>query len=308
MLDKDKYKHFSQNNNNIPIFSKPWWLDAVSNKGQWDVILYEKNNIINGSFPFFIKKKSFFKISLLPRLTQKLGPFLTESDTLDNEKIISFLLSKLPETNYFDQNCHHIFTNDLLFKKSGFHVNKMRTSIIHNIQNIENVKKNFSKNRKYDLNKAKEYKLKINYNINADFYFEEHVKNLKNRGLKINYSKNFLTNLYNACTYHNSGKLIGVYDAEENFHASCFVVWDKNFAYLIGLTTNLKSLKSGASALLILKTIEFLSDKTLNFDFEGSMNENIFKFYNSFGGEEKKYFKIKKYKPKFLKYLIDLKN
>ena len=88
MLDKDKYKHFSRNNNNIPIFSKPWWLDAVSNKGQWDVIFYEKNNIINGSFPFFIKKKSFFKISLLPRLTQKLGPF--------QQKVILWIIKNEP--------------------------------------------------------------------------------------------------------------------------------------------------------------------------------------------------------------------
>ena len=59
MLDKDKYKYFAEKNEDIPIFSRPWWLDAVCDEGHWDVILYEKNNSIRSSFPFFIKKKKY---------------------------------------------------------------------------------------------------------------------------------------------------------------------------------------------------------------------------------------------------------
>ena len=58
MSDKDKYKHYTKNNDDIPIFSRPWWLDAVSDEGYWDVILYEKNNNIYGSLPFY--KKEYF--------------------------------------------------------------------------------------------------------------------------------------------------------------------------------------------------------------------------------------------------------
>ena len=283
MSDKDKYKYYTKNNNDIPIFSRPWWLDAVSDEGYWDVILYEKNNNIYGSLPFFIKKKNIFKLSILPRLTQKLGPYFADSKFNDNEIIFSHLSKKLPYTNYFDQNCHHTINNQKIFINEGFTVKNMRTCIIEDIKNINEIKNNFSKNRRYDLSKAKENNLNTNFNVNPNLFYEEHVKNLKKRGLKINYSKNFLIRLFDACSENKSGKLIGVYDNSNNYLALCFIVWDDLYAYLIGLTTNSDNLKTGASSLLIFNSINYLIGKTKNFDFEGSMDENIYKFYNSFG-------------------------
>ena len=305
MSDKDKYKHYTKNNDDIPIFSRPWWLDAVSDEGYWDVILYEKNNNIYGSLPFFIKKKNIFKLSILPRLTQKLGPYFADSKFNDNEKIFSHLSKKLPYTNYFDQNCHHTINNQKIFINEGFTVKNMRTCIIEDIKNINEIKNNFSKNRRYDLSKAKENNLNTNFNVNPNLFYEEHVKNLKKRGLKINYSKNFLIRLFDACSENKSGKLIGVYDNSNNYLALCFIVWDDLYAYLIGLTTNSDNLKTGASSLLIFNSINYLIGKTKNFDFEGSMDENIYKFYNSFGTITKNYFKIKSIKPSFMKVFLD---
>lgn len=305
MSDKDKYKYYTKNNNDIPIFSRPWWLDAVSDEGYWDVILYEKNNNIYGSLPFFIKKKNIFKLSILPRLTQKLGPYFADSKFNDNEKIFSHLSKKLPYTNYFDQNCHHTINNQKIFINEGFTVKNMRTCIIEDIKNINEIRNNFSKNRRYDLSKAKENNLNTNFNVNPNLFYEEHVKNLKKRGLKINYSKNFLIRLFDACSENKSGKLIGVYDNSNNYLALCFIVWDDLYAYLIGLTTNSDNLKTGASSLLIFNSINYLIGKTKNFDFEGSMDENIYKFYNSFGTITKNYFKIKSIKPSFMKVFLD---
>ena len=305
MSDKDKYKYYTKNNNDIPIFSRPWWLDAVSDEGHWDVILYEKNNNIYGSLPFFIKKKNIFKLSILPRLTQKLGPYFADGKFNDNEKIFSYLSKKLPYTNYFDQNCHHTINNQKIFINEGFTVKNMRTCIIEDIKNINEIRNNFSKNRRYDLSKAKENNLNTNFNVNPNLFYEEHVKNLKKRGLKINYSKNFLIRLFDACSENKSGKLIGVYDNSNNYLALCFIVWDDLYAYLIGLTTNSDNLKTGASSLLIFNSINYLIGKTKNFDFEGSMDENIYKFYNSFGTITKNYFKIKSIKPSFMKVFLE---
>ena len=181
----------------------------------------------------------------------------------------------------------------------------MRTCIIEDIKNLNEIKDNFSKNRRYDLNKAKENNLNTNFNVNPNLFYEEHVKNLKKRGLKINYSKNFLIRLFDACSENKSGKIIGVYDNSNNYLALCFIVWDDLYAYLIGLTTNSDNLKTGASSLLIFNSINYLIGKTKNFDFEGSMDENIYKFYNSFGTITKNYFKIKSIKPSFMKVFLD---
>jgi len=45
MTNKDKYSQFCAEHRDIPIFSQPWWLDAVCSDS-WDVILIERNNKI----------------------------------------------------------------------------------------------------------------------------------------------------------------------------------------------------------------------------------------------------------------------
>jgi len=39
LTDKELYREFCQVEDNIPIFSKDWWMDAVCGEDNWDVIL-----------------------------------------------------------------------------------------------------------------------------------------------------------------------------------------------------------------------------------------------------------------------------
>ena len=229
-----------------------------------------------------------------------------EHENKNNEIILNYFSENLPHFNYFEQNWHHEYKKCSAFYEKGFCNQTMRTCIIENIENIEKIRKNFSKNRKYDLNKADDEKLIINYDIKPDFFYEEHKRNLIKRGLKINYSKKLLKRIFESTKNNNCGKIIGVLDKNQSCQALSFVIWDSNYAYLIGLTTNPKTLKSGASAFLIYKSIDFLIGKTKNFDFEGSMNDNIYKFYKSFGSIKKEYYKITNYKPKLLKKIFEL--
>ena len=49
MTNKEKYTIFCEQNDFVPIFSQPWWMDAVCIDGYWDVLLYEKNEEILGA-------------------------------------------------------------------------------------------------------------------------------------------------------------------------------------------------------------------------------------------------------------------
>ena len=51
--NKDRYREFSENSAEIPIFSKGWWLDAVCEEEKWDVILIENNSDIIASMPYY---------------------------------------------------------------------------------------------------------------------------------------------------------------------------------------------------------------------------------------------------------------
>jgi len=39
LIDKELYREFCKVEDNIPIFSKDWWMDAVCGEDKWDVIL-----------------------------------------------------------------------------------------------------------------------------------------------------------------------------------------------------------------------------------------------------------------------------
>ena len=39
MTSKEKYIIFAESEANLPIFSKPWWLDSVCGIDDWDVAI-----------------------------------------------------------------------------------------------------------------------------------------------------------------------------------------------------------------------------------------------------------------------------
>ena len=72
MTNKQKYYIFCENENDIPIFSQAWWLDAVCGSA-WDVVLVENHGDIIASMPYHMKKKIGFNIITMPKLTQNMG-------------------------------------------------------------------------------------------------------------------------------------------------------------------------------------------------------------------------------------------
>lgn len=302
MENKDKYKKFCLENKNIPIFSQPWWLDVVSEEGNWDVILYEEKKEVVAAFPFFYKKKGFLKIIVQPKFTQKLGPIIM-NNTSGTTKILNHFINNMPNYNYMDINWHHQYKNWLPFYWNKFSQETMYTCIIKDLDKIDHVYKNFSQNRKHDINKSKASNLKINFDLDAKLFFREHEKNLRKRNFKISYKEKFLENLFLSCKENNSGRLIGISDHNNNYLSICFIVWDSDYAYLIGLSSDPDKIKSGATSMLIFESLKFLRNKAKNFDFEGSMNQNIYSFYKSFGSERYEYYKIKSFKPKIIEIL-----
>ena len=65
MAKKEKYKEFCEENPNIPIFSQPWWLDAVSEGGIWDVASRERR-LDEATMPYYIRRDMDFFFFTMP--------------------------------------------------------------------------------------------------------------------------------------------------------------------------------------------------------------------------------------------------
>jgi len=300
MNNKEKYRQFCREEENIPIFSKDWWLDVVCGKDNWDVAIVEKNGQIIASLPYYFKKKFMFNIITMPLLTQIMGPMLhyqnfkSHYDKIEQEKnFYTKLIENLPKYIYFKQNFHYSVQNWLPFFWKGFQQTTKYTYIIEDLTDLKKVFKSFSYAKRKNIKKAEKI-VTIKYDLPARDFYENHKMTLKKQNELISYNFTLFEKIYNACREQNSGKTIYAIDNNGNIHSALFVVWSKMSAYNLISTIDPDFRNSGSASLLIREIIKYVSDKTERFDFEGSMIEGVERSFRQFGTRQMPYFKISK--------------
>lgn len=313
--NKDKYIFFCKNNNAVPLYLQPWWMDAVCKVGdEWEVFLYEEMNVIKGVFVCYFVNIMGLRMVIQPQLTQYNGIWLnydeivTKNDKVYFEKkAITHLLSQLNEYgfDYFNQNFPLNFNNWLPFYWQRFEQTTRYTYQLDGIDYPEACYEKFSYAKKKQIRKAQK-ELNLNTEMNGeDFY--THLSNYQSsKGQKVLYSKNFFLNLYETCKSNNQGEIIAVSDINGEVHAALFVVWDKSIAYNLISTIHPKYKDSGASTLVVYEAIKHLAGKVKVFDFEGSMDQGIENSFSQFGTQQASYFSIKKYNSFTAKAILPL--
>jgi len=287
LLSSPKERYIQKTKNiQLPIFNQPWWLDVTCENRQWDVFHLKHENY-EIFLPFYYKKK-IFNISTLPPFTPKINPIILGKSNLEineNEfrEILNFISKKF---TYYNQSWE---CNNLKFKKENikhrFYLKDVRSYVINNINIKKNYIKTFSSDTKRLIKKAKNNNLVLDFNCDSDLFYSVHVSHLLKRRRSIFYKKDLLTNVYKECLLNQSGKFFLIKDKYENIHSGAFVIWDAKTAYLLCFTNNIDYLNEGGSSLLIHEILNYLSDKTENFDFEGGDGSSIAKFYSNFTKE-----------------------
>ena len=85
MTRKERYIEWANQQEYMPIYMKPWWLDAVCAGKEWDVLLSEdENGVILGAMPYLLRKRAWMKYILMPQMTQVGGIWLDPIVTADN--------------------------------------------------------------------------------------------------------------------------------------------------------------------------------------------------------------------------------
>lgn len=300
---KDRYRKLCDERQDIPLFIQPWWMDAVCNNKNWNVLLYEKNDKILAVLVYYVVRKYGFKIIIEPKLTQTSGIWIdypknkSTNEIISFEKVIMFnLIEQLNELHYsyYDQNFHPSITNWLPFFWKGFSQTTRYTYQLDDISDTEKCYNRFSHAKKKQITKAIK-NITIDLELSGELFYDELQKNLKVLNQKVFYSKELFLKLYSDCISRNQGCIISARDVQKKIHASNFIVWDDNCAYNLISTINQEFRSSGASSLVVWEAIKQMSSKTQLFDFEGSMKENIENSFRQFGTKQVPYFRIKKF-------------
>ena len=311
MNNKEKYEHFCEKIY-VPIYSKPWWMDAVCGKENWDIWLYEKGNNILAAMPYYLKKNGNYKYITKAPLTQNNGIIFNypadgvmkniAKQKFEEEVIVQAckFIKKL-DLDVYEQQYHYDYTYYLPFFWNNYTIVPRINYVLENTSNVEELWENLSSNYRKNIKKGQKNSF-VKQDLDKQKYYKEHEKIFQKQGLECPFSYPLWENLYNACKKNNVCKILYALDKDNNITSLLFLVWDEKSMYhlLGGSIPSYQKLESYNA--LTWTAIKMASYMGLKYDFEGSVIEKISKSFREFGGEAKIYYRIRKvFNPEILK-------
>ncbi len=303
MSNRERYIEWVSQQEYVPIFMQPWWMDAVCAGKEWDVLLAEdsEGNIL-GAMPYLLRKRAWFRYVLMPQQTPVGGIWVASEVTGDKWKtaevcrMLTEQLDRMGLAYYYQQYLPGSLCIEPL-RALGFKPRERMTYRVDDLSDLDAVIANFSKNKRRQLQKA--LSLHVEPMEVEDFY-RFHVQCLGARHRKISYTREFLLVLERKARRAEQCRIISICNADHQVYAAAFVVLDKHYMYFLIPTYDPAFGDSGASALLVLECMKMAREKHLRFDFEGSMSRGIANHYKQFGSTPTTYFAVEKYyKPLF---------
>jgi hypothetical protein len=314
LANKQRYIQFCEEHPDIPIFSRPWWLDAVC-PGQWDVILIEKNGRIIASFPYYkANVRHIFTHIGMPPLTQKLGPYMVyDTNKITEDKRINYehdiynaIIDKLPTNDSFVVNFDWKYKNWLSFYWQGFRQTTKYTYILNNIKDHNYIEQKYAKSKKQPIQKAGK-NLKFKCDLPKDVFYGYFADVIHERNENISFSKDLFNRLYDAVYDHCAGKTFYCDDEENNIHAINMIVWDMECAYYLLAMRKREYNTSGGTEFLVDETLKYVAQFVDCFDFEGSMIKGVEESYRRYGSYQTEYYQIFKCNNPILKILSGIR-
>jgi len=314
MKSKNIYKTLCSNEKSLPLFSQYWWLDAVCGKSNWDVVIVEKGGLVVGSMPYFIKKRLFFSLFILPPFTQILGPWIRYSSErvtvkLGNEmEIIQALLERLPNYDFFSQGLQYIYSNTLPFSWNGFTARAGYTYVLDQISDHDKLWNNLTGRARSEIRKAtNRFEITIKDDCSIDDFISLYKMTFERQKKNVPHCEDVMRRIESACSEKSCRKILIAKDPNGNLHAGAYIVWDENVTYYLMGGGNPILRNSGAMSLVLWEAIKEASLHNDRFDFEGSMEKSIEYFFRSFGTTQVPYFNISKVNSKLLNIYLFIK-
>ena len=277
-IDKKKWDTTISECGNIYAFS--WYLDMVH--PQWEALVEDDYQTV---MPITGGKKFGINYLYQPYFVQQLGVF--SKTPLSQEKTEEFLKSipskfrfaeiRLNESNTFDNEVQGI----------DYH----RNVLLDLNQDYEVIKANYHTNTKRNLAKAENNNLQLVYTVipyHVVALFTDNRGALLDKWGKAEYAR--LTALGTVAVKRNDAFILGVTEKGVG-ELICAAIFMKTKDRITFLFSGLKQEGKDRQAMTYLldQVIQQNANKPMVFDFEGSDDENLARFYLGFGGQEVKY-------------------
>lgn len=275
-IDKKKWDENLQNCHNALIYANSFYLDVVS--PQWEALVTEDYSAL---FPLPVKRKFILKYLAHPLFAQQLGLFCTEDG-------LSHGMDFIKEMNLSFRRYQLRLNNSNTFLEEN--QIERRNFILH-IKTEEEVDKAYNQNTKRNLKKAHDYNLEFKKEVTSSEFLE-----LKKSSSRASLSEDEWFRMHlliDVILQRKLGFFIGVRGSNSISAAVFFTKWKNRICYLFS-ASNEEGMERRASFAIVDKVIKNHLDSGFILDFEGSMDDNIARFFKGFGAKEEMYFEVKR--------------
>jgi len=283
-IDKTKWNDCIRNSFNGYIYAYSWYLDIVCPR--WNALVEDDYKSV---MPLTGNKKIGIRYLYQPPFTQQLGVFSV--DKFSKEKVNEFIHAIPLHYKFIEINLNKYNA----FDQSNFIIKNFLTHELDLINAYQNLRTYFSVNTLRNITKANKQGLRVDYTTTPEAIIKLFRKN-RGKDLSNLKSKQYgmIKKIIAHCISNGLGASWGVYTSKNDLCAGAFFVQSNNKVIFLFSATNTAAKKNGAMAFLIDHFIKENAQRNITFDFEGSNDKNLARFYKSFGSKECSYLHIKK--------------
>ena len=302
MKAKEKYIAYCKKEKYLPIFLKPWYLDSVCPKSEWNAVVNEMDGRVVGVFPFYIKEKKPYLYITMPPNSRMMGPYI-DYDYRDEKiyrKILKEMSKALPKVEFFYQCFHYSIIDWLTLYAQKYNGKKLYSYILNDFSDLGKTFSKFNRNIRDSEIPTASKQLTLNNSLDPKVFFDLYTNKLEAQNKKIKFDFKAFKKLHDGLIKNKSGKLYYVEDQDKNVHAAGLLMWDNLSSYFFLTADDQKYSYSKALPYLTWKCIEITS-KELGldfFDFGGSHIDSADIANHPFGAVQVPFLNVSRYNSK----------
>ncbi len=283
-IDRKKWDNCIANAHNSSVYVYTWYLDAVA--PHWEALILGDYEAV---MPLPYNRKYIFKQVYQPFFVQQLGVFSIQ--ILEKELFEAFL--KAVKKRYFKVYLH-LHESHTAFSIGTFSTSLRDNYILSLAAPYENIYNNFSHGLRQSIKLAQKKQLTLIRNATIPEIIAFYQQHLQAKTPEINEKALLrLRKLMENAIKHNKAFLYAAQSPEKNTVAMGFFLKNANrITYLVGVSSP-EGKKIGAMPFLLSNVMQEYAEQPMIFDFEGSMQQGIASFFQSFGAQKIQYLRCK---------------
>ena len=283
MIDKRRWDDCIAKSFNGSVYAWSWYLDIVH--PDWEALI---ENDYERVMPLTPSRKFFLSYMFQPFFVQQLGVYSQSTLNADDvERFVRAIPAKYKIVRYRLNEFNKVDYELGIYEPH-------RNVVLDLIYDYQSLCNNYNNNTKRNLIKANSAGLTIDKDVKAETIIKLFAEN---RGRDVEHWKEKeykrLLDLVDTAIYHECCFVCGVNDIEgRTIAGGIFMCSHDRIIFLFSGSDESYKNKHALTFMLDNMIREFSESKYI-FDFEGSDNDGLFRFYKGFGGKEVYYPEVK---------------